>query len=164
MGTETGMAPHSRGMIRPGFALSPALSNDEGAGNAGCWPHPRALRARKVHLAHASNDRAAETTGTPCAMVLTAAPRSPWCTGRVSHHRPGIIFTRLDPSVGGTGPHGLAVRIERARLARRYVHRIPPPTFVTIAKRPSGSERDAWETITYFRKTEVEYFRGHGLT
>jgi hypothetical protein len=25
---------------------------------------------RKVHFAHASNDRAAETTGTPCAMVL----------------------------------------------------------------------------------------------
>ena len=43
-------------------------------------------------------------------MVLTAAPRSPWSTGLVSLHREWIIFHSLDPSVGGTGPHGLTVR------------------------------------------------------
>jgi len=35
-----------------------------------------ALRAKEMHIAHASNDRAAETTGTPCAMVLTAYARA----------------------------------------------------------------------------------------
>src|SRR5690348_17963662 len=43
----------------------------------------------------------------------------------------------LDPSVGGSGPHDFAVRVGRTRLLRRHVHRIPPPTFVTTAKRPS---------------------------
>jgi len=33
--------------------------------------------------------------------------------------------TRLDPSVGGSGPHDFAVRTGRARLARHCVHRIP---------------------------------------
>jgi len=48
-----------------------------------------------------------------------------------------IITARLDPSVGGAGPHVLAVRAGSARPARRHVHRIPLPTSVTIAIRPS---------------------------
>jgi hypothetical protein len=47
------------------------------------------------------------------------------------HHR------ELGASVAASGPHDFAVRFERARLARRSVHRVLPPTFVTIAKRPS---------------------------
>jgi hypothetical protein len=53
-----------------------------------------------------------------------------------------FVACELDPSIGGSGQRDFAVRIERVRLARRHVHRIPPPTFVTIAKRPSSSERD----------------------
>jgi hypothetical protein len=41
---------------------------------------------------------------------------------------------RLDASVGASGPP--AVRLKRVRLSRQSVHRIPHPTFVTIAKRP----------------------------
>ena len=48
---------------------------------------------------------------------------------------------RLDASVGASGPHDFAVRLRAARLQRQNVHRIPHPTFVTIAKRPSrGSD------------------------
>jgi hypothetical protein len=36
-----------------------------------------------------------------------------------------------------SGPHDFAVRFDTARQRRRCVHRIPRPTFVTIAKRPS---------------------------
>jgi hypothetical protein len=32
--------PHSRGIIGPSLANSPP-SKSEGAGNAGCWPHPQ---------------------------------------------------------------------------------------------------------------------------
>jgi hypothetical protein len=44
-----------------------------------------------------------------------------------------------------SGPHDFAVRVEIVRrrgkrAATQHVHRIPRPTFVTIAKRPS-SER-----------------------
>ena len=49
-----------------------------------------------------------------------------------------VAFRRLDASVGASGPHDFAVRIRRASSLRTIsVHRIPPPTSVTIAKRPS---------------------------
>ena len=43
-------------------------------------------------------------------MVLTAASCSPRSTGLASLRRPPGITGKLDPSVGGTGPHDLAVR------------------------------------------------------
>jgi len=54
----------------------------------------------------------------------------------------GIITHELDPSVAGTGPHGLTVRAGLARLRSQGVHRIPHQRIVTIAKRPSCG-RDA---------------------
>src|SRR5579871_5506077 len=73
----------------------------------------------KLHIAHASNDRFSRNTGIPRAMVLTAASCSPRCTGPDSHRRLALVTPRLDPSVGGSGPHDLAVRIARARLSRQ---------------------------------------------
>src|SRR5260221_4250964 len=35
------VTPHSRGMIRPRFAKTSALANEEGAGKTGCTLHPR---------------------------------------------------------------------------------------------------------------------------
>src|SRR5712671_1296675 len=58
------------------------------------------------------------------------------------------FFRQLDASVGASGPHDFTVRKSAARprkdRARRfYVHRIPSPTFVTIASRPSfGDETE----------------------
>jgi hypothetical protein len=52
-------------------------------------------------------------------------------------HRHRAVARQLDTSVGASGPHDFAVRVSIARPARRRVHRIPPPTSVTIAKRPS---------------------------
>jgi hypothetical protein len=44
----------------------------------------------------------------------------------------------LDASVGASGPHVFAVRQASAFVSRAAsVHRIPHPTSVTIAKRPS---------------------------
>ncbi len=58
-------------------------------------------------------------------------------TGLVCHRRLALLLARLDTSVGASGPHDFAVRVGAIRQRRRRVHRIPPPTFVTIAKRPS---------------------------
>jgi hypothetical protein len=44
---------------------------------------------------------------------------------------------RLSASPGAPGPHDFAVRNSRARRTRSCIHRIPRPTLVTIAKRPS---------------------------
>src|SRR5215475_12659848 len=62
---------------------------------------------------------------------------SPRCPGFSSHRRRRKDFRRLDPSVGGSGPHVFAVRSCHARQSwpKRPSH--PNPTFVTIAKRPS---------------------------
>jgi hypothetical protein len=67
------MLPHSRGAIRPGFALSVSLIKAEGAGNAGCTPHP-------LPCVQNEKKRTQATTGTPKSLRhslrngLTAAP------------------------------------------------------------------------------------------
>src|SRR3984957_3091004 len=47
---------------------------------------PAASRAKKKKT-HAHSQGPPKSHGIPCAMVLTAPPWSPWCTGLVSHHR-----------------------------------------------------------------------------
>src|ERR1700750_306983 len=92
---------------------------------------------RKCIFAHASDVRAAGTTGTPCAMVLRLIARSPRGTGLDSPRRPATRLAGLDPSIGGSGPHAFAVRfgITRQLMPQRPSH--PAPTLVTTAKRPS---------------------------
>ena len=74
----------------------------------------RRLTCKKMcTLTHASNDRAAGTPGTPCAMgyglyAVSSVHRAFWPPS------PCVSLARLDPSVGGSGPHDFAVRIERA--------------------------------------------------
>jgi hypothetical protein len=55
-----------------------------------------------------------------------------------------IAPRKLDASVEASEPHDFAVRVGAASSARRRrVHRIPPPTSVTTAKRPSCEDRMA---------------------
>jgi hypothetical protein len=98
--SRTDAPSRSRGMMCPGDAAGVSLQG--GGRREDRMPeHPQA-RVREIC---AESTRV--TTGTPkhaglpCAMVLTAAPRSPWCTGLVSHHRPGIISQGLTPASGG---------------------------------------------------------------
>jgi hypothetical protein len=64
---------------------------------------------------------------------------------------------QLDISVGISGPHDFAVRLARVRLARQSVHRIPHPTFVTIAKRPSceGGTAGINNAVSTARRSEI---------
>jgi len=87
------------------------------------------------------------TTGTPNDPAFPAQ----WCYGllRDLPGVPGLLATvareivhELDPSVGGSGPHGLTVRHDVPRQTHHRVHRIPLLTFVTIAKRPSDRQQD----------------------
>ena len=136
----------------PGDASCVALDNAEGAGNAGCRPHPwpacNKKRRRQVPQARP------EQPGIPCAMVLRLIAGSPRCTGLCSHRRlkRNWFRSRLDPSVGRSGPPAFAVREAafvgaHTRAAQPHGHRIPPPTSVTIASRPSrGSRMEGRET------------------
>jgi hypothetical protein len=56
--------------------------------------------------------------------------------------RRGKRLHDLDACIGASGPHDFSVRDLDDRLTRGRVHRIPQPTFVTIAKRPSPRPRD----------------------
>src|SRR5579863_8757844 len=47
------------------------------------------------------------------------------------------IVDQLDVGVETSEPRGLVVRLACTRPMQRNVHRIPRPTLVTIAKRPS---------------------------
>jgi hypothetical protein len=91
---------------------------------------------------------------------------------------------RVDISVEMSGPHDFAVRgrlhksrseglvpvppkpkrrrISAARLATLRVHRIPHPTFVTIAKRPSyrGGMESALQLFLPNREAEYFFWRG----
>jgi hypothetical protein len=70
-------------------------------------------------------------------MVLTVSFVLSLVTGLSCHHRLADISAKLDISVGMSGPHDFAVRVASLVLRRSHVHRIPRPTSVTIAKRPS---------------------------
>jgi hypothetical protein len=48
-----------------------------------------------------------------------------------------VAFHKLDASVEASGPHVFAVRFSIVRYRYLHVHRIPHPTSVTIAIRPS---------------------------
>src|SRR5215813_2089083 len=81
----------------------------------------------------------ARSTGLPCAMVLRlirGLPGEPGFLATVTRKMPKHLCG-LSASVGAPGPHDFAVRDTNIRPLRYRVHRIPLPTFVTIAKRPS---------------------------
>jgi hypothetical protein len=89
----------------------------------------------------------AESSGIPCAMVYGLSRALPGVPGLVATVALRNVFARLDPSVGGSGPHAFAVRDDvfvgaHARAAHHHVHRILFPTSVTIASRPSEGNQD----------------------
>jgi hypothetical protein len=106
-------------------------------------------RAWSVVNTRVSHHRFTGTPGLPCAMVLTVSSALSLVTGLSCHHRlRGVSgplalaspFRKLDASVGASGPHDFTVRFGAVRQRLHRVHRIPCPTSVTIAKRPSDRD------------------------
>src|ERR1700748_1589698 len=90
----------------------------KGAGNAGCTPHPLpCVQNEKTHAGSTQVRR--NHSGTPCAMVLRLLRDLPGVSGLLASVAYGIITRKLDPSVEGTGPHGLTVRACIDRLDPR---------------------------------------------
>jgi hypothetical protein len=124
--------PRSRGVICPSFARSTALATMEGAGKAGCRPHPW-LACEKARGRTTGTSR---TSGLPCAMAL-----------RIIR---ALLGDRLDCPLRNASKRVLAqrqhrgartTRLHRAhqdcssarinRAATRYAHRVPHSTSVT---------------------------------
>src|ERR1700738_3226296 len=131
------MAPHSRGAIcvrvmHPTVAPS---EDREGAGNAGCTPHPPPrVQTKKTH---AGQHRYAEITPALPAQWLYGLLRAlPGVSGVLVTVAAQNRFAQLDPSIEGTGPHGLTVRVAPHVFDATRPSQ-PAPRIVTIAKRPS---------------------------
>jgi len=109
--------------------------------------------------------RTQATTGQPGhpalpAQWVTAYTRSPRCTGRFGHRRLAHRSQGLIPASGDRDNTTSPSASSALRPARRCVHRIPPPTFVTIAKRPSCMERDGWRWPWIYEKRKLNIFAG----
>jgi hypothetical protein len=89
-------------------------------------------------------------------MVLTVYTALSPETGLSCLRRQWNYVHRLDASVGASGPHVFAVRTKRIRQSAIRVHRIPPPTSVTTAKRPSSEAgRSGYESDLGWTKTDI---------
>jgi len=96
---------------------------------------------------------------------LRLISRSPRGTGLDSPRRGPIILDPLDPSLGGSGPRDFAVRVPaRSPCARPHVHRIPLPTSVTMAIRPSRWKRNRTTIRLICVSGKAKYFSIVGLT
>jgi len=98
-------------------------------------PMRRGKKCARSHHGHTGITRHSPRNGFTVSFVLSPA------IGLFCHRHLRNCFHRLDTSVEMSGPHDFTVRISIARLARRCVHRIPCPTSVTFAKRPSEWDR-----------------------
>ena len=97
-----------------------------------------------THGPPANKKQAAVTTGRPINRHslrdgFHAYTRSPRCPGLIATVACGSSPAGLIPA-SGDRDHAISPSVPASvRQLRRHVHRIPHPTFVTIAKRPSGS-------------------------
>jgi len=116
------MTPHSRGTTCPSLASSiAALEKSEGAGKAGCFAHPQpCVQVKKARKQVTTGPP--KHSGLPCAIGFNGLSAcSPRCTGLCSHRRlANHHLARLDPSVGRSGPHALAVRCNNTRLLKLH--------------------------------------------
>ena len=132
---------HSRGTKCPSDASSLSLMNSEGAGNAGCRPHPWPACNKK------------RRRQSPQVRRNIAAFPAQWFERliRALSGAPGLLATiasrdhhprNLTPASGGQdhaiSPYVRAHSSARRSALSRHVHRIPRSTSVTIAIRPSG--------------------------
>jgi hypothetical protein len=75
-----------------------------------------------------------------------------------------MTSAKLDAGVEASGPHDFTVRVSTIRQARRRVHRIPLPTSVTIASRPSKGNETAGVIEVFLPNREAENFCKWGWT
>ena len=101
---------HSRGAICVRALRNPCPS--ENGGRRECRVHaaPTATRANEKDARRPTQVRR-NHSGTPCAMALRLLRALPGVSGVLVTVAAQIRIAQLDPSVEGTGPHGLTVRI-----------------------------------------------------
>jgi hypothetical protein len=122
MTAEGDTRPRSRGTNASELSDRTALEITEGAGKAGCPPHPWSACNKK----HAAEPQVqAESSGLPCAMVLQLIRDLP---GDHAWLPPSPVrrlkrLHDLSACIGAPEPHDFAVRTTAARRARNCARR-----------------------------------------
>ncbi len=133
------IAPRPRDAFRPSFASVIALEKSEGAGKAG-WPlHPGPSRKKDCAKRAKVHRYRRRHSGLPRAVVygLYALSLVSQCLfATIIPQHAFAACARLDASVGASGPHDFAVRIDAARLTTSSRPPQPASRVVTIAIRP----------------------------
>jgi hypothetical protein len=136
-GSSPGMTSTFPRRDAPGLLPQNLRPETEGVGNAGCLPHPQPrVQSEKAHeRSHRRSSRFTRHSRTR--VVLTVSFVLSPAIGLVCHRHLADTSAKLDAGVEASGPHDFAVRVRAIRQKRTRVHRIPRPTSVTIAIRPS---------------------------
>jgi hypothetical protein len=162
------IAPRSRGRLVPRVMRQACPSHREGAGKAGHLLIPMVRVQKKKH---AAEPQVQPDTGLPCAMVLRLIRNllgdHAWLPP--SSARRLKRLHELSACIGAPGPYDFAVRHSLIRPRKDCacgcrVHRIPLPTSVTIAKRPSCGNGMAVVVNLIWGHREAIYFRAKGWT
>jgi len=154
--TSRGKPRHPRGMPERCMDIGPRSERAQGTPDAGRTREP--CVQKKVHFAHASNNRAAETTGVPCAMVhglWRALPGVRALIVTVACRHEG---RKLDLGIGRPGPHAFArPRRSRSSSATVRVHRMPASNVRDGRDAPLQRRRDGSHigTISENRKQNI---------
>jgi hypothetical protein len=134
---QSRIRPHSRGAFCVRAVAGIALEKREGAGKAGCWPHPWSACKQKAGGVTTGTSR---TTGLPCAMVLTVSFELSPGTGLFCPRHPQSARCALwefSASVGAPGPHDFSVRDLDDRLSLRSRPSHPTANVRDDRERPS---------------------------
>ena len=131
---------HPRGSICPSLAVAIAPLRMEGAGNAGCRPHPWPACNKKSRRQSPQVQPKQPAFPARWFMAYTSSPR---CPGLLATVICRIIADKLDPSVGGSGPHDFAIRIGIARRTMPQRPSRPAPDVRDDREPPLQWVRDA---------------------
>jgi hypothetical protein len=169
MTTNQGMLPYSRGTFMPESCIIRRPLSQEGAGNAGCRPHPRALRAKKMHLCARKQRQGSQVIrhslrdglrlirallGVPCSLAAVALRYVPQHLIPASGDRDHTISLVRERCLRRRGKTALSILTSTAPRFQR---------FVTIAIRPSsGGGMDGGNHI--FLENGSNIFSPEGLT
>ncbi len=144
------MLPQSRGGIRPSFCqhIVPRKQRAQGMPDAS---RTRSL-VRKAKNTRVSHHRYAETVRHSLRDGVTtysrALPGDRPVTGLVCHRRLAENSAKLDASVGASGPHDFAVRIDALRLSAPPRPSHPAPNVRDDREAPLSARRDARKGAT----------------
>jgi hypothetical protein len=163
------MPSRSRRLFRASFAnkFPPFSKRGRGAtprGERG-MPDARCVRSRACSVVSTRVSHHGHTgiTRHPRAMVYGLFRALPGDRACLSPSPRGVSSTKLDASVGASGPHGFAVRLKRIRQSAIRVHRIPPHVR-DDRETPLEKRQDGKGCKVIWVGREREYFCRRGWT